>query len=505
MLERNGEALWDPGPGMARKLFGAQRWVNSLAVKDEDDPSKTGPIDDVIPVGLARSSTIIPGIVSIDGYTEIHGAIVRAFGDKLVEGDPLQPVTIGESVNLACRVDGKDPNAWGVPNYYRFAYDWRRDIRSASQRLANLIDNALPALRQVSPDAKVVFVTHSMGGLVARYYVEGTNPKTGEPHEGWRNTRQLLTIGTPHRGSIDALSKTVNGFRKLFIDLTPTLLSMTSSYQLLPRYRCVLDKRENPSGDWIYPHEISDIADFDAARANASYTDFHAVIDGGVEAHRNEDDYPAYYVQPIIGFGNETNNSAILDHDGLTLSASNPKGVPDSFAGGDGTVPQISALPPDYWGPDGDDLVAVRHCNDGHGAMMTNKGLIAREVTQRLRKSQERSDRLAMQPEQGVASAIYLSHAAFWTADASGGPTSGDPVSDRSAAELTAQVKGIDDTKIDLTVMELGRPAVPLIQQTIESGDSLTLRCPPGEYMASASVGGGALETTSRFVVLEDR
>jgi triacylglycerol esterase/lipase EstA (alpha/beta hydrolase family) len=42
--------------------------------------------------------------------------------------------------------------------------------------------------------AKLVFVVHSMGGLVARHFLEVLG--------GWRETRALFTIGTPHFGSL---------------------------------------------------------------------------------------------------------------------------------------------------------------------------------------------------------------------------------------------------------------------------------------------------------------
>jgi pimeloyl-ACP methyl ester carboxylesterase len=39
---------------------------------------------------------------------------------------------------------------------------------------------------------KLILVGHSMGGLVARYFLECL--------EGWRDTRRLVTFGTPYRG-----------------------------------------------------------------------------------------------------------------------------------------------------------------------------------------------------------------------------------------------------------------------------------------------------------------
>ena len=57
-----------------------------------------------------------------------------------------------------------------------------------------------------SPDAKLVLVGHSMGGLVARYFLECL--------DGWRDTRRLVTFGTPYRGSLNALNFLVHGLQK---------------------------------------------------------------------------------------------------------------------------------------------------------------------------------------------------------------------------------------------------------------------------------------------------
>ena len=47
-----------------------------------------------------------------------------------------------------------------------------------------------------------------MGGLVSRYYLEVLG--------GWRDTRRLITFGTPYRGSLNAVDFAANGFSKFF-------------------------------------------------------------------------------------------------------------------------------------------------------------------------------------------------------------------------------------------------------------------------------------------------
>ena len=54
-------------------------------------------------------------------------------------------------------------------------------------------------------DAQVVFVCHSMGGLIARWYIEQCG--------GAEITRKLITLGTPYRGAAHAVDQLVNGVR----------------------------------------------------------------------------------------------------------------------------------------------------------------------------------------------------------------------------------------------------------------------------------------------------
>ncbi|MFA4873292.1 MAG: LamG-like jellyroll fold domain-containing protein [Patescibacteria group bacterium] len=72
-------------------------------------------------------------------------------------------------------------------------YDWRQDnAQSAAQYLVPIIDEAKSRTGQ----SKVDIVAHSMGGLVARSYIQSA---------GYRNdVDQLLLIGTPNQGSSDS-------------------------------------------------------------------------------------------------------------------------------------------------------------------------------------------------------------------------------------------------------------------------------------------------------------
>jgi pimeloyl-ACP methyl ester carboxylesterase len=119
-----------------------------------------------------------------------------------------------------------------------FPYDWRLSNRYNGRRLAQVIGEALSQWRDSDParaEAQVVLVCHSMGGLVARWYVEECG--------GAEVTRKVITLGTPYRGSAKAIDQLVNGVRyglgPLAFEFTEFARSMPSSYQLLPDYACV--------------------------------------------------------------------------------------------------------------------------------------------------------------------------------------------------------------------------------------------------------------------------
>src|SRR5437660_1447972 len=89
--------------------------------------------------------------------------------------------------------------------------------------------------RSGNSSAKLILIAHSMGGIVSRHFIEAL--------EGWRDTRALISFGTPYRGSVKAVNFLCNGFQKSvgpfeLFDLTGLLRSFTSIYQLLPIYPC---------------------------------------------------------------------------------------------------------------------------------------------------------------------------------------------------------------------------------------------------------------------------
>jgi len=127
----------------------------------------------------------------------------------------------------------------GRPDYHVFSYDWRRDLVESARALHEHLE-ALAEARG-DPQAQFNLIGHSMGGLVARYYLRFG---TAEPDEdapvtwaGARRVRHLVLVSTPNGGSIPALNAILNGERVglSYTTLAASVISrMPAIYQLLP-------------------------------------------------------------------------------------------------------------------------------------------------------------------------------------------------------------------------------------------------------------------------------
>jgi pimeloyl-ACP methyl ester carboxylesterase len=295
-----------------RALFSAGRSITGLELDEPawvPDPSGVEEVRTIPNLGdgvtadrLAGDAHLIPGLWKVDGYGEVGQFLRKRFG--LVAGE----------------------------NYFEFPYDWRRDNRVAAHQLASACGRWLAARRTQHPDAQLVLLGHSMGGLVSRYFLEVLG--------GWRDTRRLITFGTPYRGSLNAVDFAANGFSKFFglVDLTDLLVSFTSVHQLLPIYRCIsTDGRmqrltEVPEAlPRLTPTQIH------AARG------FHREIEDAVAQNQQDEEYGnrGEWVRPVIGIDQPTYQSAIRQGARLEMARS----YEGDDMGGDGTVPRVSASP----------------------------------------------------------------------------------------------------------------------------------------------------------------
>jgi pimeloyl-ACP methyl ester carboxylesterase len=305
VLQRDGKDIWAFSPGAAvRGLLSLGGDIKKLRL--DDDPVDADDLGDGITAPRLMSDLhTIPGLWKIDGYGKIRSRIRQQLG-----------LTLGQ-------------------NYFEFAYDWRRDNRVSARRLAQLSHSWLKAWRQSSGNAsaKLVLVGHSMGGIVARIFLELM--------DGWKDTRALITFGTPFGGSVNALEFLVNGFTKKIgpfsLDLSNMLRSFTAVYQLLPVFRCL----ETPGG-LARLADVASLPNVDIAKVHAAMA-MHAAVRAGVDANRatDYDNTGGYDLRPLVGDFQQTRQSARLD--GQKLVALTSRNGKDE--GGDGTVPKLSAVP----------------------------------------------------------------------------------------------------------------------------------------------------------------
>jgi hypothetical protein len=290
---------------------------------------------------------LIPGLWKIDGYSKLLRYVQQEF-----------TVTPGK-------------------NLFTFPYDWRRDNRIAAHRLKERTDRWLWQWQHESPDARLILVGHSMGGLVARYFLECL--------DGWRVTRRLVTFGTPYRGSLNALSFLVHGMQKRLgpvpvLELSRLLRSFPSVYQLLPIYPCV----DTGDGTLIRISEAAGLPHVDPGLAQAADA-FHREIEQAVAAHLDDDEYRRgrYTIHPVVGTFQSTKLSALLSGDSVQLLGTYPGFGPD----GDGTVPRVSATPMEFPHEEGAMFAAERHGSLQHndGVLVQLAGLLSGQNTSAVR------------------------------------------------------------------------------------------------------------------------
>lgn len=303
-LRRNGEIVWGwSGRALLSNLLTQGRdYVDKLWVAN-DSPTADTLADGIEATRLLPDLHVLPGIWKIDGYGAVADYITSQF--EVVEGE----------------------------NFFPFPYDWRRDCRAAAHRLRRQSQEWLEAWRTRSgqrADAKLILVAHSMGGLVSRYFLEVL--------EGWRDTRALVTFGTPYRGALNAVDAISNGLVEMgVVDLTPLARTMNSLYQLLPVYACVQD-----AGSALRRVVDGGIPHADLARVADAF-EFHEEIRRAVATHAQDETYrrDRYRIYPIVGYRQPTFQSGTIAGDRVELHTS--LGGQDMH--GDGTVPRVSAMP----------------------------------------------------------------------------------------------------------------------------------------------------------------
>ncbi|MCH7764614.1 MAG: hypothetical protein IIB95_12900 [Candidatus Marinimicrobia bacterium] len=130
-------------------------------------------------------------------------------------------------------------------NLYLFGYDWRRDLVETARLLGERIEE----IQRVSdnPDQKVSFIAHSMGGIVATYYlmygkkdvISGLSDpgEIPEPnYVGAKNVEKVFFLGVPFGGTPYAFKTLHEGeYLGPFVHVSQWItFTMPSLYEMLP-------------------------------------------------------------------------------------------------------------------------------------------------------------------------------------------------------------------------------------------------------------------------------
>jgi hypothetical protein len=366
VLQKDGKDLWNvSGQAIWQivKSFGNR--LQDLKLEG-DDPNVEDLGDGIKATKLMADTHLIPGLWKIDGYTKTSQLITQNF--KVTEGDIYN--------------DSEERAA----NFYHFPYDWRRDNRANAKILKRLLDRRLKTWRESNgnSNAKVILLAHSMGGLVSRYYLEVLG--------GWQDCRALFTFGTPYRGSVNAVNFLANGYKQLFLDLTDVMRSLTSVYQLMPIYEMLnIDGQFHRIAE--SPVELPHIV---KERAEAALK-FHREIEEAVKSNKKEEKYRDFFITvPIVGINQTTLQSAKLLNGQIKVigelnkDRSNIQDFPPivqnniGLAEGDGTVPELSAYPPEFTPQQ---ILIASSIAEKHGSLQNQRQILT-DLLQRIQNAQ---------------------------------------------------------------------------------------------------------------------
>jgi len=238
MLEdKAGTVVWGTRRGVAGTI------VDPVRMSIAEAP-------DLVPVGLLPTMRVVPRFFAVAGYDTLVRQIENTF-----EGSAGGPVRVD-----VARAD-RDPD-YGA-DVVLFPYDFRLGIARAAARLGAEVERRLGGLIVDARRGRLIVVGHSMGGLVARYWLGGLcgadSPKAGD-------CAALITVGTPHRGAPKALHWLVNGVRvgpRTMKRATAVLREWPSAYELLPRYKAVTTGLPGSDATWPtrYPYELAGVGE----------------------------------------------------------------------------------------------------------------------------------------------------------------------------------------------------------------------------------------------------
>ncbi|GAA3374412.1 esterase/lipase family protein [Streptomyces racemochromogenes] len=313
-LTWEGVDVWNLGPRAAAGLLRPGRTLERLRLQQgigDEDPE---PPHALSLGGPIRTQRVLPGLVAHLGYGGLAGRL------------------------------GIAPERLAV-----FPYDWRLSNVNSAMKLERFVGERLERWRTTADperfpgarDAKVVFVCRSMGGLVVRHFAEVLG--------GHRVTRAVASLGTPYMGSVKALRFLLGeGLGPLPAAWREAIAEACSTYpslhQLLPVYRAVVTEDGYPAR----LGEVPPVPGLPTAMIVDAFR-FHRRMQKAARANRaNEAGGTAGY--DLVPLGGATHRTA----HGVSFDPAGRPRFHDGLPGdggpwlGDGTVPQLSATPPEH-------------------------------------------------------------------------------------------------------------------------------------------------------------
>lgn len=156
-----------------------------------------------------------------------------------------------EDVGLAGAID------WGDDHFtcFQFDFDWRRDNAENAARLAAFLEEKREYVRLETKrrwgvdrdDIRFDVVSHSMGGLLLRYYLRHGDAPLGDEGElppvtwaGAELVERAVLVAPPNAGSLESLTQLTQGrdYGPSLPEYPAGLLgTFPSAYQMLPRSR----------------------------------------------------------------------------------------------------------------------------------------------------------------------------------------------------------------------------------------------------------------------------
>ncbi len=216
--KKTGKIVWLNIAGLVKNPFKIEAAVDAFL------QTMAYPNADLEPAGILDQILIAPPWIKQEEYGRLIDKL-KAWGYQI---DPSTPKP-------------------GDRAAYTFAYDWRQDNRLSGKQLGQAIDG----WRKRHPGAEAWVITHSNGGIVARWYIQ---QEGGQKHVG-----KLLHMASPWDGapkSVQVLLEGIDvlGLKKLnLFNLGPRLKDVIrtypSFYQLIPNAESFLSDENNARVD----------------------------------------------------------------------------------------------------------------------------------------------------------------------------------------------------------------------------------------------------------------